>query len=456
MERFFFKKLDLWVVLLVAMLLAICAWLFAAMVRHYYTGGDRLGSVGPIISEIAAFPATAKNVVNALLSDGKADLRAIEQRFPAEKAGFTFNYAPGSRPDLGYVLANRYDADLGNSVAELWDLDRQEMVASWGFSGVDRVWRRSSVSSVHSNPSIDRSSRRFRAKHSLLLGDGSLLTQDSTPLLKVGRCSELALFRDDAIYHHSIEVDGDGGFWVSSYIEPKTVDIGSTGFVEDGIVKLSPTGAVLFERSVVQMLDRNGLGYLIYGHGPAHDDPIHLNDIEPVLADGPYWRKGDVFLSLRNLSLVLLYRPASDEVLWFKQGPWLHQHDVNIVDPWRISVFNNNAALTQKSSWMVRGTNDVVLYDFRTGEVSSPWKAGFDALQIRTRDQGRGTVVGEEVFVEETNFGRMAQFDKKGAISWQYVNRAADGRIYFLAWSRLVDRGLGDRVGDLFASGACG
>jgi hypothetical protein len=65
-------------------------------------------------------------------------------------------------------------------------------------------------------------------------------------------------------------------------------------------------------------------------------------------------------------------------------------------------------------------------------------------------------VVGEEVFVEETNFGRMVQFDKRGAISWQYVNRAADGRIYFLAWSRLVDRDLGDRVRDLFASGACG
>jgi hypothetical protein len=263
------------------------------------------------------------------------------------------------------------------------------------------------------------------------------------------------LFRDDAIYHHSIEMDSEGNYWVSKYVEPKTVDIGSSGFIEDGIVKLSPSGEVLFERSVAQMLDRNGLGHLIYGRGPSHDDPIHLNDIEPVLADGPYWRKGDVFLSLRNLSLVLLYRPSTDEVIWSKQGPWLHQHDVNIVDSDRISVFNNNAALTQKSSWVVRGTNDVNLFDFRTGEVSSPWKGGFEALQLRTRDQGRGTVVGEDVFVEETNFGRMVQFDRTGAVTWQFINRASDGKIYFLAWSRIVDRALGDRVRDLFSSGEC-
>ena len=27
------------------------------------------------------------------------------------------------------------------------------------------------------------------------------------------------------------------------------------------------------------------------------NDPIHLNDIEPVLIDGPFWKKDDVFLN---------------------------------------------------------------------------------------------------------------------------------------------------------------
>ena len=30
-------------------------------------------------------------------------------------------------------------------------------------------------------------------------------------------------------------------------------------------------------------------------------DPFHINDIQPVLQDGKYWMKGDVFLSLRSI-----------------------------------------------------------------------------------------------------------------------------------------------------------
>ena len=76
------------------------------------------------------------------------------------------------------------------------------------------------------------------------------------------------------------------------------------------------------------------------------DDPIHLNDIEPVRKDGPYWRKGDLFLSLRSPSTVMLYRPSTNKVIWRKDGPWSKQHDVDILDDHRISIFNNNGRET--------------------------------------------------------------------------------------------------------------
>jgi hypothetical protein len=73
-----------------------------------------------------------------------------------------------------------------------------------------------------------------------------------------------------------------------------------------------------------------------------NDDPTHLNDIQPVLADGPYWKKGDLFVSLRNISSIMLYRPSTDQIVWMKRGPWLSQHDVDILDDHRISVYDNN------------------------------------------------------------------------------------------------------------------
>ena len=44
-------------------------------------------------------------------------------------------------------------------------------------------------------------------------------------------------------------------------------------------------------------------------------EPIHLNDIEPVLKDGKFWKKGDLFLSSRSQSAIIHYRPKLNKVV---------------------------------------------------------------------------------------------------------------------------------------------
>jgi hypothetical protein len=154
--------------------------------------------------------------------------------------------------------------------------------------------------------------------------------------------------------------------------------------------------------------------------------------------------------------MVMLYRPSTNKVLWYKQGPWVHQHDVNILNDHQISVFNNNAYRTGSTQLVVRGVNDIMVYDFETDTVTSPWVDGFVSLELRTVSEGRGERVGDEVFVEETNYGRALQFDPSGNVAWQYINRAADGRIYLLNWSRIVPRSLGDQVRSAVSEAKCG
>ena len=79
--------------------------------------------------------------------------------------------------------------------------------------------------------------------------------------------------------------------------------------------------------------------YLLFSHGNDYEnDPIHLNDIQPVDFDGDYWKKGDVFLSIRNQSMIMLYRPSTNQIIWIGNGPYLHQHDVDIIDDHRIAI----------------------------------------------------------------------------------------------------------------------
>ena len=106
-----------------------------------------------------------------------------------------------------------------------------------------------------------------------------------------------------------------------------------------------------------------------------NDDPTHLNDIQPVLDDGPYWKKGDLFLSLRNISTVMLYRPSTDEILWIKRGPWIAQHDVDILDDHRISIYDNDVEARAPGKPYIAGTSQVMVYDFATRKISLPLHA---------------------------------------------------------------------------------
>lgn len=452
LEKILLKKVELWIVLFLATIAIIITILFGSAVRHYYMGGDSLGSLGPVVESVAAFPGVIKKTL--AFSSGKDELLAKEQRFDGV-SGFHFNYPAGNRPDLGYILVNRYDGDQGHAISELWDLNLQEKVHTWSFAGIDSTWEKSTLQSKMTNIPLDAAAKRFRNFHALLDSNGNLITQAGTPLISADLCSSLAIFQGDAIYHHSIERDHAGNLWAPKIIEPKTVDIGGAKFSDDGIAQITPSGKVIFEKSVIHLLDENGLGYLVYGKGEANNDPIHLNDIEPVLKDGKFWRKGDVFLSLRHQSMVILYRPSTNKVIWYQQGPWMHQHDINVVNDHEISIFNNNAALAKNSDWIVRGTNNLLIYDFEKNAIDTPFEAGFIENEIRTKTEGRGYVIGNEVFVEETNYGRLIQFSSKGKVSWEFVNRAKDGKVYLLNWSRLISRDVGDTTRTLLSKRSC-
>ena len=442
-DMMLFATVEVWVVFLIIISALVGTVFFGAAARHYALGGESLGRFGPIIDSIASFPANAKRVLAG--NSKTTPMLAIEQRFAGDR-GFKFSYPPSSRPDMGYLLLNRYDGDRKASTAELWDLNAQSRVHQWTFEGVKVLWQESKLSSQVDFRS-DLNVNRYTPFHALLDETGTLITHGGGgPLIKADPCSRLTLLDDSAIYHHSIENDAEGNLWVPTRIEPKTMNVGGPYLWEDGISMLTPSGEIRYRRSILSILIENGLDFLILGRGASVTDPTHLNDVQPALIDGAYWKKGDLFISLRHQSLVFLFRPLTGKILWFQQGPWIHQHDVDIVDKKTISIFDNNAALIGMSDWAVRGVNRQLVYDFERNSLLSPWQRSFEKLQIRTKTNGLSEKTGNELFVEETNYGRLVQFQPEGQASWQFVNRAKDGLVYYLTWSRLIPRELGDRA----------
>ena len=86
--------------------------------------------------------------------------------------------------------------------------------------------------------------------------------------------------------------------------------------------------------------------------------------ISSQLISKVHWKKNDLFLSLPRINAIIHYRPSTNKVINFIQGPFSWQHDVDIISDHEISIFNNNNSLTD------RNHSEITIYDFKTKKFS--------------------------------------------------------------------------------------
>jgi hypothetical protein len=441
-----FKKVEIWVLYLIILLSIILAIGFGALVRHELLGGKGLKSIGlGWVSETALFLAEIPSNAKRLVKDVNINANQVENRFPSLHG---FNGTQNS--EVSYLLLSRYDGDLDEGVVELVDLTNFEVLHTWN-PDIDAFNDLVDQTGEFKNLNRDKNNKRGRLVHPNLTNDGKLLFTDNSPLRKIDACSNLVYQITHDRFHHSNEIDVDGNIWAPSHIYPHSLPVEKVGsdfvqdsdlyFYDNGIVKLSSDNKIIFEKSVSQIFIDNGLEYLLFAHGNHYErDPIHLNDIQPVSNDGKFWRKGDVFLSLRSQSMVLLYRPSTNKIIWKGTGPFFHQHDVDILDNHRISVFNNRSLnVANNISNIVDGHNEVIIYDFKTNEYSSYLKDSLSKNNVKTITNGLSQILPNgDLFIEETEYGRTLYFNADGSLRWTHVNRAEDGNVYRVGWSRIL------------------
>ena len=134
----------------------------------------------------------------------------------------------------------------------------------------------------------------------------------------------------------------------------------------------------------------------------------------------------------------MLYRPSTGRIIWQKAGPWISQHDVDVIDDLRIAIFNNNAYDRGRDA-RVLGASETVIYDFDSGEVTSPFAETFRNLGTATISEGlQSTTSSGHLIFEEENRGRIFILDRGGNIVATFLNRATNGEAYRLGWSRYI------------------
>ncbi|MCB2219924.1 MAG: arylsulfotransferase family protein [Bacteroidetes bacterium] len=425
------------------------------MVFHAVTGGQKLGPFKPIVLWIAEFPHLTRQV----FWDGyfqKNDL-LVENKFDQLQDFSEVNTGQNNE----FLLISQWDPNYKQSIIRLYHLQDNSIIKEWipQFDEFIDHFDSTSLFVMNDYQRLNYSKSGFvkdraRIIHPMLLKDYSIVFNFMYgPLICIDSSSKLQWIVNGN-YHHSIEKDAEGNIWVPG-VEYQSQYFQDLGIEDDVINKFTPDGTLLYSKSVLDIFVENGLRAYEFGEYFINKDVVHINDIQPVMKDSKYWEKGDLFISFRQGSTVFLYRPSTNEVIWYKRGPWLFQHDVDILDSNRISVFGNdvfyigfnNLASIDHNKYIsyFADHNDIYIYNFENQEITKPYTHMFDRLSINTATEGRSEIYRDgTVYVEETNHGRHLLFNHQGLIQ-QWIFAVEDEYVLMPGWSRRLmmnDQGI--------------
>jgi len=342
-----------------------------------------------------------------------------------------FRVREGDFIDTGYLLISRYSKVHSQVIVELVQLNDFVVLHTW-IPPINDILK-------HSKPDqISNTIAGYRAQHPLLLDDGSLVFMSGEgPIVKISKCSTITWVVAEH-FHHSIEMTHAGNLVVPLVNLPRMQSF-PENLRDDGFATISPDGKVLQRWSVTKILMENGYRGLLMGIGRWERDRIHLNDAQPILMDTGLAKVGDIALSLRHMSTVLLYRPNSNKVVWLRTGPWLNQHDINILDDGTYSVFGNDVfRLEEEGETPLEESSEIYVYNAMTNKVTIPFSNILKSEKMFSATEGRSRILANgDVYIEETDGHRLLRLSQN-KVRWDYINKITDNTTGALHWSRYL------------------
>jgi hypothetical protein len=418
-------------------LVVISSW----ATRHAISGGKRFSvRVKNIVLAIAEFPAQARSLVellkNYLPPKGVSDIYSN-----------CFEVSSGTNMVSGTLLVS-YISSNGTNIVSLINLsNRSSRILSLPASN-GRVMQYSDVL-IGSEPRRQSSfSSRYRVWHPYLSRDGALTYLIPwNDLISVDLKTGQERWRVRGAFHHSIEPDANGNIWVCGAVQPESISSQNSKirqsnkiFEDQALVKVSPSGKILQSISVADLILKSGLEYLLYGSSnpDVNFDPIHLNQITPILNDSGVLRKGQIIVSLRNLSTILLIDPILESVVWHGSGKWMNQHCVIPVGRSTFSVLDNHSFASGEywlnSTWRTR----VVTYNIETGNEAEVQINDESPKDFQIATEGRALLVDSNSWMIEDCLQGTIIIYKNQRIIFKWSNLYPNGNVGVTSWCRYM------------------
>jgi hypothetical protein len=301
----------------------------------------------------------------------------------------------------------------------------------------------------------------YRILNPLLFPEKSLVYSftNHTGLRRIDSLTNIIWKQDSIFTHHSMTLDSKGDIWICSY-EPVYCATGlykingtSIFYIDNYITKVdAETGRILFHKSMTKILTENNLSYYLI-KSAVIKDPFHINDVEPAFKSTKYYKEGDLFISAKNPSFIMHYRPSTNKVMNIIEGPFVSQHDVDFLNDSTLVIFNNNYYTIwsddikpppRDSSWLeIAGDfySNIVRYDFSSRSISFIGDSIFRANKIFTYSEGLMEFVDPSTyFVEEQNSGLIWIIKDDKVLYKNVLKSQHEGYHHLPNWIRVIKK----------------
>jgi hypothetical protein len=264
-----------------------------------------------------------------------------------------------------------------------------------------------------------------------LMADGDIIFNvEYAGMVRMNSCSEV-VWTLPYRTHHSIFRDDEGNFWAPGlnwryakdpdYIHPKPK------FVDETMLQVSPEGEILREIFVLKSIYESGYGGLLADTFKSFDI-THMNDVEILSADMaeqfPMFAPGDIMVSLRNISTVLVIDGKSEMIKWHLQHPLVRQHDPDFEADGNIVIYDNRDDMTQEG--MRLGSTRLLRINPGTGEINDAYP--INAMQeFYSQTGGKHQLLANgNRLITEAHGGRVFEIDAQGDEVWNWIIETRD------------------------------
>jgi len=355
--------------------------------------------------------------------DGDASVNQLHQLYPAryDEAGVTVYEKDAAQPGITLVTSYWFDDDHWQPAIRLLDMEGA-VLHEWQIRP-EEIWPESPyddhVAGTLNNPNN-------YVHGAWLLPDGDIVFNvEYAGLVRMNACGKV-VWTVPHRTHHSVFQSDDGSFWVASlnwryetidnYIHPKPT------FVDEAVLQISPEGEILRELSILNSIYSSGYGG-IFADVSKNYDITHMNDVEILsvdMADSfPMFEAGDILVSLRNLSIVMVLDGETGLIKWHLRHPLLRQHDPDFEPDGYIVIFDNRDDMTQEGLRL--GSTRLLKVNPQDNSYETVYPLSDDQT-FYTQTGGKHQLLDNgNRLITEAHGGRIFEIDPAGHLVWNWI-----------------------------------